>query len=58
MRAGGGTDWVFFVAALLAALGTLVLGIVTWAWLLAVALLWIAAVFSVLRLRAAHLGTS
>lgn len=57
-RAGGGADAVTIVATGCAVLGALVLGIVTWMWLVGVALLTISAVVTVLRLRTAHAGGS
>ena len=55
-RAGGAWDAVTVAAMALVILGTLVLGAVTWAWILGVGLLAIAAVIAVLRLRSARLG--
>lgn len=53
-RAGGGAAAA--VALTLAILGTLVLGIVTWMWLIGVGLMGIASLIAVLRLRSARLG--
>lgn len=55
-RAGGAKDTVTVLAMLLAILGTLVLGMVTWAWIVGVGLLAIAALATVLRLRSVRLG--
>ena len=57
-RAGGARDATTVVAMLLAILGTLVLGLVTWAWIIGVGLLTIAVLVTVLRLRSARLGTT
>ncbi len=56
-RSGGAKDATTVIAMLLAILGTLVLGVVTWAWIIGVGLLTIAALVTVLRLRSARLGT-
>lgn len=53
-RAGGRWDAVTVIAMLLAILGTLMLGIATWAWIAGVALITIAALITVLRLRTAR----
>ncbi len=57
-RSGGGRDAVTLVATLLAILGTLMLGVVIWAWIIGVGLLTIAALISVLRLRSARVGST
>lgn len=57
-RAGGGRDAGTIVAMLLAVLGTLLLGIATWAWVVWAGLLTAAALITVLRLRSAKLSTS
>jgi hypothetical protein len=57
-RAGGSKDATTLIAMLLAILGTLMLAVVTWAWVLAVGLLAISSLISVLRLRSARLGTA
>jgi hypothetical protein len=58
MRRAGSGGAMSSVALTLAILGTLTLGIVTWAWLVGVSLLAIAAVVAVLALRSARLGTT
>jgi hypothetical protein len=58
MRRAGSRGAMSGVALTLAVLGTLALGIVTWAWLVAVSLLAIAAVMAVLALHSARLGTT
>ena len=55
-RPGGGA--ITGIALTLAILGTLVLGVVTWMWLLGVGLLTIASVIAAVRLRAARLGSA
>jgi hypothetical protein len=57
-RAGGGRDAVTIVAMLLAVLGTLMLGIATWAWVVWASLLTAAALMTALRLRSARLSTT
>ena len=57
-RAGGARDATTVVATLLAILGTLVLGVVTWAWIVGVGLLTIAALMTTLRLRSAGIGST
>ncbi len=54
-RAGGG--WLTVVAVVLAILGTLMLGVATWAWIVGVSLLTIAALVAILRLRTARFGS-
>lgn len=54
-RAGGRWDALTVVAMLLAILGTLLLGAATWAWPAGVALVTIAVLIAVLRLRSARL---
>ncbi len=56
-RAGGGADWLTVTALLVAILGTLMLGVFTWAWPVGASVLTIAALVAILRLRAAHLGS-
>lgn len=57
-RAGAGRGWVPGVAMLFAILGTLMLGVAVWAWIIAVPLLAIAALIAVLRLRSSGLGSA
>lgn len=57
-RAGGRWDAVTVITMLVAILGTLLLGVATWAWIVGVALLTIAVVVTVIRLRAARLGNA
>ncbi len=54
-RASGRWDALTVIALLLAILGTLLLGIATWAWIVGVGFLTIAALATVLRLRSARL---
>ncbi len=56
-RAGAGRGWLS-VAMLFAILGTLALGLVLWAWIVGGALFAIAALLTVLRLRAKGLGSA
>jgi hypothetical protein len=58
MRRAGSGGAMTSVTLTLAILGTLTLGIVTWAWLVGVSLLAIAAVMVVLALHSARLGTT
>jgi hypothetical protein len=55
-RAGGTKDVLSVVAMLLAVLGTVTLGVATWAWIIGVGLLTLAALATVLALRSARLG--
>lgn len=57
-RAGARWDALTVVAMLLAILGTLLLGIATWAWIVGVAFPTVAALIAVLRLRAARFGNA
>lgn len=57
-RAGGSKDATTLIAMLFAILGTLMLAVVTWAWIIGVGLLTISAFMTILRLRSAHLGTA
>ncbi len=56
-RAGGGADWLTVTALLVAILGTLMLGVFTWAWPVGALLLTLAALVATLRLRAARFGS-
>lgn len=56
-RAGGRWDALTVITMLLAILGTLLLGIAPWAWIVSVGFLTVAALVTVLRLRAARLGS-
>jgi polyferredoxin len=58
LRRAGSVGVVAAVAVTLAVLGTLLLGIVTWAWLLGVGFLTIASALSVREMRRARLGTA
>lgn len=57
-RAGSGLDAVTVVAMFVAILGTLLLGVATWAWIVGTPLLTIAVIVTVLRLRAARLANT
>lgn len=57
-RAGGRGDVLTVVVMLIAILGTLLLGVAAWAWIIGAPMLTIAVVVSVLRLRAAQLGNT
>ncbi len=57
-RAGGRGDALTVVAMLIAILGTLLLGVAAWAWIIGAPLLTIAVVIGVRRLRAAQLGSA
>ena len=57
LRRAGSVGLIAAIAMTLAILGTLVLGIVTWAWLLGVGFLTIASAITVLEMRRARVGT-
>lgn len=58
LRRAGSAGAIAAIAMTLAILGTLVLGVATWAWLLAVGFLGIASAITVLEMRRARVGTS
>lgn len=57
LRRAGSVGLIAAVAMTVAILGTLLLGIVTWAWLLGVGFFTIASAFTVLEMRRARVGT-
>lgn len=57
LRRAGSTGVLAAIAMTLAILGTVVLGVATWAWLLGVGFLTIASAIAVLRMRRAGVGT-